>query len=368
MALLVSIICIIITTLLVAPFKATILALRFKLAREKNKTGTSKLQKLSGSKVSRDVKKDIKSKELKTNSVILALKGVITAIKAFMGAIGALLTTLFAILDVYIVVLVVIFVTIVGSTVLLSDDLNMSVKDVLSSSYGTDSYVPTPINASVQEVINMTETQVWQLISEGRFSSYTEANDAANASDEAYEEEKQYWEGLLTEISFNAWVWTDSSKQTKKSVTKTTRVNKYLAEYFTSFLNDIYACPEQYVIVEIGGYNFRRKNNGTGTSSLSAHSFGTVLDINWNTDGMGSKAAGVGGSGDPWNTDNGLQEPERSEACAYNGHWFQLIKKYGLDWGGNWSDRSLDPMHFSIVGDNKKDGRNYTPKTPGQSP
>ena len=42
-------------------------------------------------------------------------------------------------------------------------------------------YNPT-VSASVQEIINMSESQVWQLISEGKYSSYDEANKAAQAN------------------------------------------------------------------------------------------------------------------------------------------------------------------------------------------
>lgn len=224
-------------------------------------------------------------------------------------------------------------------------------------------------SAGTSSVIAMSDAEVWRLISEGRFSSYREANGAAAKS---WQTEKEFWEDLLTSIEVPIWKWADASdySQGKVSSTATITVNRYLAEYFADFMTDLYNLPEQYVITDIGGFSFRTKNNGTSSTSLSAHSFGAVLDINYSVNGMKSYAAWGTEEGIPWNTSSGLTEPELSCCCTYDNSWYKLAIEYDLDWGGSWSRGSLDPMHFSLVGDNKKGETAHTssPSDPGRTP
>lgn len=216
-------------------------------------------------------------------------------------------------------------------------------------------YNPT-VSASVQEIINMSESQVWQLISEGKYSSYDEANKAAQANKTT---EEKFWSGMLVQVEVPIWKWSDSSKTSKVSSTTKIQVNKHLSEYYKSFMTDLYNAPEQYVILIVGGYNFRTKNTASGLSkNYSGHSFGATLDINWNSDGMGLK--------DTPYKESSLSEPLKSEVCSAGSNWYNIAKKYDLDWGGNWSQKSLDPMHFSLVGDNKKDTRKFEMKVSGR--
>lgn len=216
-------------------------------------------------------------------------------------------------------------------------------------------YNPT-VSASVQEIINMSESQVWQLISEGKYSSYDEANKAAQANKTT---EEKFWSGMLVQVEVPIWKWSDSSKTSKVSSTTKIQVNKHLSEYYKSFMTDLYNAPEQYVILIVGGYNFRTKNIASGPSkNYSGHSFGATLDINWNSDGMGLK--------DTPYKESSLSEPLKSEVCSAGSNWYNIAKKYDLDWGGNWSQKSLDPMHFSLVGDNKKDTRKFEMKVSGR--
>lgn len=216
-------------------------------------------------------------------------------------------------------------------------------------------YNPT-VSASVQEIINMSESQVWQLISEGKYSSYDEANKAAQANKTT---EEKFWSGMLVQVEVPIWKWSDSSKTSKVSSTTKIQVNKHLSEYYKSFMTDLYNAPEQYVILIVGGYNFRTKNTASGPSkNYSGHSFGATLDINWNSDGMGLKDI-------PYK-ESSLSEPLKSEVCSAGSNWYNIAKKYDLDWGGNWSQKSLDPMHFSLVGDNKKDTRKFEMKVSGR--
>lgn len=216
-------------------------------------------------------------------------------------------------------------------------------------------YNPT-VSASVQEIINMSESQVWQLISEGKYSSYDEANKAAQANKTT---EEKFWSGMLVQVEVPIWKWSDSSKTSKVSSTTKIQVNKHLSEYYKSFMTDLYNAQEQYVILIVGGYNFRTKNTASGPSkNYSGHSFGATLDINWNSDGMGLN--------DTPYKESSLSEPLKSEVCSVGSNWYNIAKKYDLDWGGNWSQKSLDPMHFSLVGDNKKDTREFEMKVSGR--
>lgn len=239
--------------------------------------------------------------------------------------------------------------------------------DITSYNYSYNGRVSVK-SSETSEIIGMTDTEVWQLISGGRYRSYDEANRAAAGN---YNAEKKYWMSLLVSVSVPCWKWADADDYSKGKVSSTVviTVNRYLEQYFVDFMTDLYNLPEQYVITDIGGFSWRKKNNGTGTSKMSAHSFGAVLDINWTIDGMGSYAAWGTESGIPWNTIDGLSEPSLSCCCTYGSSWQALAAEYDLDWGGSWSRGSLDPMHFSLVGDNKK-GQSHTlsPSDPGRTP
>ena len=236
-----------------------------------------------------------------------------------------------------------------------------SIQNSINSSNAT-----SVADADVEKIINMSETEVWKLISEGKYSSYASANSDAQKN---WSECKKFWKGMLVSVEVPAWKWKDNSHKKKVSSKVTITVNKHLSEYFKAYMTDLYNLPEKYVIVTIGGYDFRSKNNGTGTSALSGHSFGATLDINYWLDGMSSVPAGNPSIyGVPYNTSKGLKEPQLSTCCTFDNSWFKLAMKYKLDWGGNWSYNSLDPMHFSLVGDRNKDTRLYKPKTSGRNP
>lgn len=245
-----------------------------------------------------------------------------------------------------------------------SDNSSSKYSNVVSSTNVNKNSSTSSMSADVNKMINMSDKQLWLLASGGRFKSYTEANNALKANKS---KEEKFWNGLKSPLKVKVWVWKDSSKKKKKEVEHTFTVNKYLKDYWKAFLTDWHNLPDKYVLVDSGDFNVRTKNNNSGSGNYSSHSFGGALDFNWNASGMGS-VVGVGGDYHPWNSDKGLSEPYKSECCAFNSNWHKLIKKYKLDWGGNWSEGSLDPMHISIIGDNSKDVRYYKPKTKGKSP
>jgi LysM repeat protein len=69
-----------------------------------------------------------------------------------------------------------------------------------------------------------------------------------------------------------------------------------------------------------GCFNFRAKRSG---SKLSTHAWGVAIDLNPETNGMGrdgDMAPGI----------------------------VKVFESYGFTWGGRWSGRSKDPMHFQF--------------------
>lgn len=228
----------------------------------------------------------------------------------------------------------------------------------------------TVASADVDKIIKMSDKEVWQLISEGKYSSYSEANTDALSN---WNTCKAYWEGLLVDVEVPVWKWDNKSKATKKSGKATITVNKYLADYFTAYMTDLYNLPEKYVIESVGGFSFRMKNNKSSKKSVTGHAFGATLDINAWINGMSSVPAGPyngipASYGIPWATQDGLQEPLLSTCCTYGSDWEALAKKYDLNWGGNFSSAYTDPMHFSLVGDENKDTRKFQPKVKGRTP
>jgi hypothetical protein len=98
------------------------------------------------------------------------------------------------------------------------------------------------------------------------------------------------------------------------------------ASRFTGLLNDLWKAG--YHMKSVGGYNYR---NIAGTNTLSKHATGEAIDI----DPQPNRGNRLGGGGSRY----GYFDPR-----VING----LIRKWGLDWGGNWSNP--DPMHFSTGG------------------
>lgn len=69
-----------------------------------------------------------------------------------------------------------------------------------------------------------------------------------------------------------------------------------------------------------GCFNFRSKRTG---AKLSTHCWGIAIDLNPETNAMGT-------AGD---TDQGVVE---------------IFKRFGFAWGGDWTGKSKDPMHFQF--------------------
>lgn len=230
----------------------------------------------------------------------------------------------------------------------------------LDNNQGTSSSqttVSSNQSADTQAILAMDDGEFWKLISAGRYISYNEASEAyRNNSNEC----KRFWNEQVTTIEVPIWSWSDSSKTSKVESTTKITVNKHVSSLFMDFMTDLHNLPEKYVILSVGGFSPRLKNNGSKNAGLSSHTFGTTLDINaYAARGMGSVAAPVGSAkiNTPVEHQSTLNEVEKSECCTLDSSWYALAVKYQLGWGGNWSDAYKDPMHFSIVGDGSFKGK-----------
>ena len=99
------------------------------------------------------------------------------------------------------------------------------------------------------------------------------------------------------------------------------QVNKLAGEAFKGFLTELESTG--YGIKSSGGFNYR-PIRGSKTGRLSEHGKGLAIDLNAETNGLGSTTTDL--------------PPNVSEIAA----------KYGLKWGGDFKGRK-DPMHFEYV-------------------
>ena len=205
---------------------------------------------------------------------------------------------------------------------------------------------------SAGEIVSMGTEERWRLISEGRFGSLADAESYASEYPDGSE---RLWKGLTVSLRIPVWRWGRrhgaDDPWFKEKAHVDIIVNGALSAYFLSFFCGLFNAPERYVIEDADCFYYRTRNNGMPAASLSAHSFGSAVDINSHVPGMGSLAAGIG-QGIPFGLPDDAEEPYRSMVCALTGGtWRTLVDKYGLVWGGLWREDRLDPMHFSAVGD-----------------
>lgn len=114
----------------------------------------------------------------------------------------------------------------------------------------------------------------------------------------------------------------ENQVQIKTPSGKTATVHSAAAESFSGFLKDLEGTG--YKIDSLGGLAKRAQANGSGR--ISQHAYGNAIDIN--------------PSRNPYKTSITDMPPNVSEMAA----------KWGLSWGGDWSERSRDPMHFEWSG------------------
>lgn len=166
----------------------------------------------------------------------------------------------------------------------------------------------------------------------------------------------------LEALEVQVWQFTRpdilSTNLSKKTAKIKIYVCKALHPLFKQIFDEIYNDPSKPVIEVAGGHCVRAMNNEDGSSTTtSTHSYGGTIDINyenrigqdiswnWNTDN-GSSSRPYPRSKEDWDK---LPNNQYKYLCMYDGCVIvETFKKYGICWGGNWSKRYCDPMHFTI--------------------
>jgi len=108
------------------------------------------------------------------------------------------------------------------------------------------------------------------------------------------------------------------------------QVHKKLAQNFINALTEL--ADSGFKAYSLGTYCWRKVNNGSGSNTLSQHSYGVAIDINPNE----NYYPGV---------TSGLYKPGVNEYSLTEKE-ITIMNKYGFRWGGNYKDY----MHFSISG------------------
>ncbi len=99
------------------------------------------------------------------------------------------------------------------------------------------------------------------------------------------------------------------------------RCHTLLVPVFERVFDVIYDCGLDHAVSTFDGcYHFRRRRGGV---RLSSHSWGISIDLNASSNRMGSR---------------GNQYPQLVTA----------FREFGFEWGGDWTGRRRDPMHFQF--------------------
>lgn len=135
---------------------------------------------------------------------------------------------------------------------------------------------------------------------------------------------KRQMEPYLTKVK----VTTVNSSGQKKERSLT--VHKYLANEVKAVFDELLSI--NFPIKDAYGYSWRSMASGTG--SRSHHSYGVAIDINASS----NAASYTGGTYKP-----GI------DPYAVTPEVVKIWKKHGFYWGGDWSGRYFDPMHFTYT-------------------
>ena len=110
------------------------------------------------------------------------------------------------------------------------------------------------------------------------------------------------------------------------------QVHKNLANEIVSIFEDLLTIKGFYVDPgDTYGYGWRLMASGTG--KISHHSYGCVIDLN-----AGANPAVYWG-----------YSPDKSSPYYANPFVVAVFKKHGFYWGGDWSAKYYDPMHFTYT-------------------
>lgn len=143
----------------------------------------------------------------------------------------------------------------------------------------------------------------------------------------------------MTEVEVPVWTLHDDGTKTpsKKYITVNTALADDVIEIFTAIYND----ESQFPIKNVGGFSWRNTAGG----SVSQHSYGTCIDINWEENYYVSPE-GVAITGTHW------LPGEDPYSIAEDSVVVKTFAQYGWKWGGNaWGAKyNKDYMHFTFLG------------------
>lgn len=140
-----------------------------------------------------------------------------------------------------------------------------------------------------------------------------------------------------TMIDITVPCWKLSSDGTKVSSTLTFTTQEKLAPYVQQIFQEIYDDHERFPINDALSWG----NRPHTPSSL--HNWGVALDLNVQSNPMVDYGTVV--VGEAWRP--GEDPLSFSADCSV----VRIFKKYGFDWGGDWTGSRKDYMHFSWVGE-----------------
>ncbi len=144
----------------------------------------------------------------------------------------------------------------------------------------------------------------------------------------------------MAEVTVPFWKLSDGVKTPSET---TITVHAALAEDVKAIFTEIFNDPEQFPLLDAGGYDWR------GASATGEHNCGTAIDLNWRQNYQVRETRAQ--AGDHW------LPGEDPYSILPEGSVVRIFKAHGWSWGGDaWAeswDKSTgyhDYMHFSYMG------------------
>ena len=130
----------------------------------------------------------------------------------------------------------------------------------------------------------------------------------------------------LTQIEVS--IYTTKKQKSKMTLT----VHKKLAQEITAVFEEMAKMKFPINPACTAGYNWR--NMASNKNKQSYHSYGSVIDVNWEHNGA---------------TYTGWPYKPGKDKMAVTKKVVAVWKKHGFYWGGDWSAAYFDPMHFTYT-------------------